>query len=302
MIYSTASQPWIIVMFRRDDGERLILGDDYYEFKSDQKQFAANTLVNDVVDVQGGDGQIFAGQVQRASTQSFDGFIGDATTSQTTVEKKRREFFAFFATGHYFDAIYVFADGTAIKRRRGFLVDAPEVQEEWQIFPEYHVALGFEDINYYEYLEDEDGGEIYGHRLELERSGQTSGGAVWDETGWVWDTVGGTFEGTGAASGIIEVNSIKTIYPIVVINATTSNFEIENATTNTKIYYDGTVAEGQSLVINCVEQYATLNGVNVTENLSGDWLSFDPGENKLVFIAEEIDAPPAIIEWAEVVG
>lgn len=302
MIHSASPEPWIIVMFRRDDGERLILGDDYYEFKSDQKQFTANTLVNDVVDVQGGDGQIFAGQVQRASTQSFDGFIGDASTSQTTVEEKRRDFFAFFATGHYFDAIYVFADGTAIKRRRGFLVDAPEVQEEWQVFPEYHVALGFEDINYYEYLEDEDGGEIYGHRLELERSGSTSGGAVWDETGWVWDTVGGTFEGTGTPSGIIDVNSIKTIYPIITINATASNFEIENATTNTNIYYNGTVAEGQSLVINCVEQYATLNGVNVTDNLSGDWLSFDPGENKLVYIAEEIDAPPAIIEWAEVVG
>ena len=302
MIYSVSPQPWILVLFKRDDNERLLLGDEYYEFKDSQMQFAANTFVNDTVDVQGGDGTLLAGQVRRASTQEFDGYIGDATTAQNVVETKRKDFFTFFRKGHLYDVIYVFKNGTAIKRQRGFIVDAPEVQEEWQIHPEYHVALSFEDVNYYEYLEDDEGEETFGHQAEVTPSGTASGGVIWDSVGATWDSVGMIWEEGAGPQGSIVVDSVDYIYPTIVISATTTNPTIENTTTNTSLTYTGSIQSGQSLVIDCGRQYATLNGVNVTGNLSGDWLTLKPGTNSVTYSTTGSDAPACVIKWAEVVG
>lgn len=171
---------WILALFVRDDGERFLLGDGSYEFEEKQLHFVANAMANDVVEVQGNDGYLLAGQVRRPSTQSFDGYVGDSSTSKAMVEERRRAFFAFFRKNHFYKVIYVFPDGSAIQRKRGFLVDAPEVKELWQIYPKYHVALNFEDINYYYYDEDADGEEIYGKSATINlNSVAQSGGLVW---------------------------------------------------------------------------------------------------------------------------
>lgn len=301
MIYSVASQPWIVVLFKRDDNERILLGDEFFEFKESQLQFAGNTFVNDTVDVQGGDGTLLAGQVRRSSVQEFEGYIGDATTPQNIVEQKRREFFRFFRKGHFYDVIYVFRDGTAIKRQRGFIADAPEVQEEWQIHPEYHIAMNFEDVNYYEYLEDEEGAEIYGQQAEITPAGTVHGGIIWDEYGATWDEAGMIWEEGAGPQGQIFVSSVDYIYPVITIYPVSSNIVLENATTNTLLTYNGSVQEGQILVIDCGQQFATLNGVSVTENLSGDWITLAPGTNSMVYTASA-DSPACVVRWSEVVG
>ena len=178
---------WILALFIRDDGERFLLGDGMYDFVDSQQHFQANEFANDVVEVQGNDGQLLAGQVRRSTPQSFDGYIGDATVSKTAIETARRAFFEFFRKNHHYEVVYVFKDGSAIKRQRGYIVDAPEVQELWQIHPKYHVALSFEDVNYYSYAELDDGTELFGKSVNLSVAGETSGGLVWDEDGVVWD-------------------------------------------------------------------------------------------------------------------
>ena len=180
---------WILTLFIRDDGERFLLGDGAYEFKDTQKHFTAPTVENDTVEVQGNDGIMLAGQVRRPNTQEFDGFVGDATATKEEIEEKRKAFLGFFLTRHTYTAIYVFENGKAIQRRGGFIVDAPEVKELWQIHPEYHVALNFEDINYYNYAEDEQGQEIFANIYKLINTRDTSGGLVWDEIGVVWDSL-----------------------------------------------------------------------------------------------------------------
>lgn len=184
---------WILTLFIRDDGERFLLGDGAYEFKDTQKHFTAPTVENDTVEVQGNDGIMLAGQVRRPNTQEFDGFVGDATATKEEIEEKRKAFLGFFLTRHTYTAIYIFENGKAIQRRGGFIVDAPEVKELWQIHPEYHVALNFEDINYYNYAENEEGQEIFANIYKLINTRATSGGLVWDEIGVVWDdlTAGG---------------------------------------------------------------------------------------------------------------
>ena len=197
---------WILTLFIRDDGERFLLGDGAYEFKDTQKHFTAPTVENDTVEVQGNDGIMLAGQVRRPNTQEFDGFVGDATATKEEIEEKRKAFLGFFLTRHTYTAIYIFENGKAIQRRGGFIVDAPEVKELWQIHPEYHVALNFEDINYYNYAENEEGQEIFANIYKLINTRATSGGLVWDEIGVVWERSNSLYELKGKTSnGITSV-------------------------------------------------------------------------------------------------
>ena len=173
---------FILALFIRDDGERFLLGSRAYEFKDKQLHFVANTYQNDIVEVQGNDGVMLAGQVRRGNAQPFDGYIGDSTVNRTDIENYRREFLKFFRKNHYYKVVYIFPDGTAIQRRNGFIVEAPEVQELYQLFPEYHIAMNFEDINYYTYEEDSEGQEIYGDSANLSVDIRATGGLIWEDS------------------------------------------------------------------------------------------------------------------------
>ena len=175
------NQGFILALFIRDDSQRFLLGSGAYEFKEDQLHFSANSMTNDIVEVQGNDGCMLAGQVRRPTTQVFDGYIGDASVNRAEVENYRRDFFAFFQKNHFYTVIYIFPNGSAIQRRRGFIVDCGEVKELYQLFPEYHIGMNFEDVNYYKYNEDSDGHEIYGKSAIVGLSTDMTGGLVWED-------------------------------------------------------------------------------------------------------------------------
>lgn len=302
MSVNVQSKCWILALVIRDDGERLLLGDGMYDFKENQQHFAPNTFENDTVEVQGTDGVLLAGQVRRPAAQAFDGFVGDGSSSKAEVEAARRAFFMFFRKNHFYAVVYVFQDGTAIQRRRGFIVEAPEVEELWQIHPAYHVALNFEDVNYYDYNEDEDGNEIYSQAVSIPLATATKGGLIWDADGVVWDSLGATWEAGTGGSNVITVDSIDNVYPVITITGPAVNPSLENVTTGGLLTYTGTITNTQTLVIDMAEQTAKLNGTSVLQNLYGDWLSFAPGNNTIAFITQNLDAPNATAEWNEVVG
>lgn len=172
---------FILALFIRDDGERFLLGSRAYEFVDSQLHFVANSYQNDIVEVQGNDGVMLAGQVRRGTSQPFDGYIGDQTVDRATIEQYRRDFMKFFRKNHYYKVVYVFPDGSAVQRRNGFIVEAPEVKELYQLFPQYHISMNFEDINYYVYEEDSDGEEIYGESATLKIATSATGGLIWEE-------------------------------------------------------------------------------------------------------------------------
>lgn len=174
---------YILALIKRDDGERMLLGSGFYQFTAEQKHFAPNIFANDVVELQGTDGQLLAGQVRRSASQNFDGYIGDGTVTKTTVEQKRRDFFLFFRKQHHYTVVYIMPDGTAIKRDRGYITDAPAVQELYQLQPKWHVALAFEDVNYYSYAEDAAGNEVYSFSADLTLAAIETGGLEWDANG-----------------------------------------------------------------------------------------------------------------------
>lgn len=172
---------FILALFIRDDGERFLLGSRAYEFVDSQLHFVANSYQNDIVEVQGNDGVMLAGQVRRGTSQPFDGYIGDQTVDRPTIEQYRRDFMKFFRKNHYYKVVYVFPDGSAVQRRNGFIVEAPEVKELYQLFPQYHISMNFEDINYYLYEEDAEGEEIYGESAILKIATSATGGLIWEE-------------------------------------------------------------------------------------------------------------------------
>lgn len=302
MIYSTEPKKWITTLFIRQDGERFVLGTGAFEFKASQLHFSGNTISNDVVELHGGDGALLAGQVRRPKAQSFDGYIANSTTDQSTTEDYRRQFLSFFRTGLYYTVVYIFSDGTAIKRIYGYLVDAPEVRELFQMSPQYHVALNFEDVNYYTYNENSDGDEIPSQSIDVSILGAVSGGLIWDSIGVVWDTNAKWEEGGGGGETILNVSTIAPIFPTWTVQGPCINPTIENVSTGTSLAYIGTVAQGQTLVVDCAAQTALLNGVNVADNISGDWLVINNGVNRFISEITSGDISHTTLRWSEIIG
>lgn len=295
---------FILALFIRDDGERFLLGSDAYEFKEKQIHFIANSFDNDIVEVQGDDGVLLAGQVRRSSVQNFEGYIGDATVSKSDIENYRQAFFRFFRKNYHYTVVYIFPDGTAIQRRKGFIVDAPEVKEIWQYFPEYSIGINFEDVNYYSYSEDSTGTETYDKSATIYLStGATEGGLIWDNVGVEWDNIGAEWEaGAGAGPTTVLVDSIDRVYPVWTVTGPAINPQLSILTTNTTLNYTGTVTAGQTLIIDMFNKTATLNGSSVIKNISGDWIYFNPGNNRVTYTTTNADADASIIKWQEVVG
>lgn len=295
---------FILALFIRNDGVRFLLGSGAYEFEQNQLHFTANMYQNDIVEVQGNDGLMLAGQVRRPQSQVFDGFVGDATVRKEDVETYRRNFLQFFRPNHYYKVVYILPSGEAIQRRQGFIVDAPEVKELFEFYPKYHIGLNFEDLNYYSYTEDDDGNETYAKIATIPLSaGLVDGGLIWDEYGVTWDNIGAMWEaGTGGGPTTVAVDSVDNVFPIWEVTGPATNPEIDVLTTGTTLKYNGTVTGTQKLVVDMMNKTALLNGVSVIGNISGDWISFAPGNNRVVYLTDNADADASKIYWQEIVG
>ena len=293
---------FIMALFIRDDGERFLLGGDNYEFLEKQLHFTGNEMVNDTVGVQGNDGILLAGQVRRATSQEFDGYVGTFGVKKTVIEGMRRDFFNFFEKNHFYTVVYILPDHSAIKRQRGFITDAPEIRELWQMSPEYHIALNFEDVNYYSYSEDDSGNETFSGSVDIGVMDVSNGGLIWDNTGVVWDAIGAEWEITTGGTVSIMNNGTDVALPVWTVGYTATNPEILNITNNTRFKYNGTIASGQVLVVDSNAQTVKLDGLSVIQNMDGDFIRLEPGINRLQFTIASGTVDNSTLSWAEVVG
>lgn len=282
------TEPWILALFIRDDGERFLLGDGGYVFTNKQLHFAGNRVQSDTVDMQGSDGVLVAGQVRRAATQSFKGYIGDGSTSPAIVERLRRDFFAFFRPSFFYSVVYIFCDGSAIKRQRGFIVEAPEVKELYGHTPEYSVGLNFEDVNYYEYSEDSEGEEEYVRTLESITATQTQ-----------FPTTA-----TRPVDTISALDSFK-ITIETVGDYMTNDFSLSKVGEG-RYYYaaESSLSGGHKLIITVDRGLATatLDGTPV-ELTAATGFALTPGDNSFRFTSSGGSGRAvAIIEYSGVVG
>lgn len=293
---------WVLALFERDDGERFLLGDGWFDFKDSQQHFQPNTIASDIVELQGADGQLLAGQVRRSTAQSFDGYIGDAITSKAETERHRQEFLRFFQVRRFYKVIYIMPDGTAIQRRRGYLTDAPSVPEIRQNTPEYHVALNFEDVNYYEYSEDDQGQEIYSNVQTIGISSEVTGGLVWDANGAESDANGFVWEaGNSGGPTMVTNDGVAEALPVWKVPGPATNPSLTNITNGQILNFDGVVPAGQTLTVDMANQTATMAGANVFALISGDWIQLEVGTNKITYSAIGATAP-STLSWNDIVG
>lgn len=265
-VVSVQPKSFILALFIRDDNERFLLGDNGYDFKESQLHFSANSIENDEVQKQGTDGVMLAGQVRRASVQSFDGFVGDATMAKETIEQMRRDFIAFFLKGHHYRVIYVDCNRNAWQRKGGYLVDAPEVKELWQVHPEYHVGLNFEDVNYYSYDEDAGGNEILANLVDVPVSTAVSGGLVWDEDGAVSEDAGDISYDEETA----DATPAKNVYITDATEAPLASFQLDGETSQ-----NGTPTPSAPVAVNTTtgENVVKITGKNLFNETDTPWIA-----------------------------
>ena len=294
---------FILALFIRSDGERFLLGDGDYTFTQKQLLFTAAIMSNDVVQLQGANGSMLAGQVRRPSTQSFDGFIGDGTSSRNDIEIARRKFISFFQQNYSYTVVYLDCNGNASQQKLGYIVDTPEVKELYQIQPNYHVALAFEDVNYYEYAEDEEGNEKYASMAMIPLTGDRYGGLIWDNDGVVWDNDGATWEaGTDGSQVVLNLNIVGETPVVWTIPGPVTNPQLSNTGTGDTLLYTGIVGATETLVINTLEETAYISGSDRSANVSGDWLRLGPGINRISYLADSSGAPASELQWQGVIG
>ena len=294
---------FILALFIRSDGQRFLLGDGDYTFTNKQLMFSAVNTSNDIVELQGSNGAMLAGQVRRPTAQSFDGFIGDASSSRNDVEIARRKFISFFRQNYSYTVVYLDTNGNAFQQKLGYIVDTPEVKELYQIQPNYHVALAFEDVNYYEYAEDPDGNEVYASSATIPLTGDRYGGLIWDGDGVVWDNVGAEWEeGTDGSEVVLDLNIVGNTPVVWYIPGPVTNPQLSNTGTGDTLTYTGSVGATETLVINTLDQTAYISGSDRTINVSGDWLYLAPGVNRISYVASTSGAPASTLKWQGVVG
>ena len=290
---------WILALFERDDGERLLLGDGWFDFKDSLQHFQPNTFANDVIELQGSDGQMLAGQVRRGAPQSFDGYIGDPITNRQTIEQHRREFLMFFRKRHHYKVVYIFPDGTAIQRKQGYITDAPSVPEIRQRFPEYHVALNFEDVNYYEYAENAQGEEIFSNIRNINISTAATGGLVWDNLGAVSDQMGWKDIATATGQMLAMTNPESIKAPIASFEMTGSATQSGTPTPSAPVPVQ-TVTGRQTVGIvgknlfdkdnaNILDGYVSNSAIVATNN---DYTIWIPCEPNATYTIQKMNANP----------
>jgi len=85
---------------------------------------------------------------------------------------------------------------------------------------------------------------------------------------------------TTAPETITYAGTYKAL-PVITITATSDMTNPSITVEDKTLIYTGTLAAGQSLVINCETYQATITGVNALGSVSGDWPVLYPGENEV---------------------
>ena len=130
--------------------------------------------------------------------------------------------------------------------------------------------------------------------LAVEAEYYTSGGEEWDSVGGEWEV------GTGGVQ-TINIQSTQNVYPIWTVEGPCVNPLLQNNTTDTVAVYNGTVASGQTLVVDFEAGTAHLNSALVTKYVTG-LVSFAPGENTVGFNSDGGTTETSTISWNNIIN
>lgn len=283
----------------RDDGES-------FEFDAVEIYLSTNNTLlvrpeitsSDVeyTDVDGGE---MIMQKLPPQVQPFEGIIYPKTTDYWDLYFKLG---AFFKINHYYTIIYKKKSGQLFAQRNAWLINnlqvSPPADENSSNFS---FAVKMKNSSLYEYAEDSAGNEIFANSSTLPLLSAAEGGEEWDTVGQKWDTVGSVWNAGNGGVQNISIDSVTSIYPLWKVVGSAVNPVLQNNTTDTVAEYNGTVAAGQTLIVDFSTGIATLDGAIVSRNITGQ-VKFNPGMNLAGFNTDGGSATNSSIQWNNVIG
>lgn len=293
------------VRFTRDDGQTLAFNwNTGLVDQSTDDWMPAKTLRTSSFTYADADGGQMVKQHYDPWPITFSGYI--VANSSAKVREIRNNLLSFFTTNHYFTAIFTDCDGVEMSAPSGWISSAPAVvlRNKHDTAPTFSLGLTFGDPYLYEYAEDEQGNPTYANSIEVPKYVQkaTAAGYMYSGAGYIY--YGGGYAYTGEINQVptIDVNSTQPVAPIWTVTGQATNPSITNLTTNTSMSYKGTIANGQTLVVDCLNQTAMIGTADVSRYLSGDWMTLAVGTNQLRYeTTSDGDTKSSKLSWNGVI-
>lgn len=283
----------------RDDGEQL-------EFDGEEILLAEkNTLLvrpdpsTTAVEYTEADGGEMVRQRNAIYNQTINGLIVPKISGYWALSSKLGKFFKVNKT---YQIVYIKSDMSMFKVENAWISSGLQIiPVPYEEYSEWNITFAIGNPNWFEYAEDSGGSEIYSNNVILPLLTANAGGEIWDAVGLSSDNVGEEWEKGAGGVQTVNIASTQAIYPVWTVVGPCVNPTLQNNTTDTVAEYDGTVASGQTLVVDFAEGVARLNTALVTRNVSG-LVSLAPGENTLGFNSDGGTTETSTISWNNIIN
>lgn len=284
----------------RDDQETLEFDQNELYLDENNSLLTRPEVETTKVEYTEADGGEMVAQRLATGEQVINGLIVPKSNDFFTL---RNRLAAFFQINRTYYIVYEKISGETLIAGSRFKTGSAWIAENLQVPPEpredyarWTVTLGIGSAGFQEYAEDPSGKEIFANNINIGLISGATGGEEWDETGSVWDETGSVWATGDGGLQNISVASTTAIYPVWEVKGTATNPSIRNNTVDAEATYNGTIAAGQTLLVDFTSGTATLDGVDVTRNLTGDF-RMKPGNNIVGFEIDSGSTTQSTIRW-----
>lgn len=245
------------------------------------------------------DGGEMINQYNGIYEQSISGLIIPKNTPYWDLVSKLS---SFFQIRHHYKIVYKEISGKMFSEDRAWISAGLQVVPvPYENYSQWTVTMSIGHTDWQEYSETPGGDEEYTNVVTLPLVGAAAGGEIWDSVGLVADEVGEEWENGGGGVQEVYIDSTKVIYPVWTVKGPCINPKLQNNTTDTYAEFDGTVAPGQTLIVDFAEGTAHLDSALVTRFVSGV-VSFKPGENIVGFNSDGGSTETSTISWNNILS
>lgn len=283
----------------RDDGEVFIFDHNEILLSSDNSFINRPDITSTDVEYTDVDGGEMLAQRLQAHEQPLSGIIIPKNSTYWTLYHKLS---SFFMINHYYKIIYLRKNGTMFAQKDAWIVSNLQIPiNPKEDYSNFSLTFKFKASSLYGYAEDSSGDEIPENTVWLPLLNSASGGQVWNEIGQVWNSIGQVWQAGDGGVQTVSIDSVSKIYPVWTVEGECVDPKLQNNTTDTTASYTGTVAEGQTLIVDFETGEAKLDGAIVSRNIIGQ-VSCNSGDNIMGFNSEGGHIKKSSISWNNIIG
>lgn len=290
----------------RDDGEKLSFDqNEIYLADSNANLLMRPDVETTSVEYTEADGGEMIAQRLASYDQQINGIIAPKTSNYWTL---RNQVAGFFQKNHTFYIVYekssgdYSVEGDLFKSGNAWISDNLQIPPTpRELYSPWEVTLHVGNPGYQEYVEDSSGKEIFANSVNVGLLSAASGGSEWDQYGQKWDTIGQVYVAGEGGLQTVSASTTQDIYPVWVIEGPVTNPSIYNDSTSTQAFYDGSISSGQTLTVDFASGKASIDGIVVSSNLSGE-LTLTNGTNYVGFAIDSGTIDSSTLKWNNYLG